>query len=342
MKIGDKMEKNPNLLRFEKFFRSDLEIKKKLLIELVPTHQDIYDEESLAEYIEKLIKNFHDIKSKLLTTIDDFTLGGEEAKQVINENFQKMEEKLLYSRREYDNLKKLYEECCSNLDDKIIDEVKKEFCGYKLFRGSVYNLLKESNSINEMLHIIHASITNNENYYSSLPKLAQKENNLKEPITFYGIETDLGKYIFDSFPPELNCGITSVVALEECVLMMVRDVGHALQIEINVDENEEVWIQYFIPKVCNVEMVNQLKGINKIKDDSKGAKGLIRTTKEQLTTDLYELIAHVPKDADMVIEPIYFPERQLSTVQQTQPMSQTFPNFVYENLDEMEEKGKAM
>ena len=41
---------------------------------------------------------------------------------------------------------------------------------------------------------------------------------------------------------------------------MARDLGHALTIEIEI-ENTKAHVSYFILKVCNIDMINNLKRI---------------------------------------------------------------------------------
>lgn len=49
-----------------------------------------------------------------------------------------------------------------------------------------------------------------------------------------------------------------VAISERKLLMMVRDRGHALSIEITLN-GQNARLEYFIPKVCNVDMVNNLQ-----------------------------------------------------------------------------------
>lgn len=63
--------------------------------------------------------------------------------------------------------------------------------------------------------------------------------------------------------------------------MMLRDFGHATTLDINI-ENDEAWIEYFIPKVCNYLMVNELPGVRKVDKSSNWAKGTLRVKVSEL------------------------------------------------------------
>lgn len=92
-----------------------------------------------------------------------------------------------------------------------------------------------------------------------------------------------------------------VAISERKLLMMVRDRGHALSIEITLN-GQNARLEYFIPKVCNVDMVNNLPGINRVNEDSIGATGVVETPVEELPNVLFNFISKVPMDGDTVIQ----------------------------------------
>jgi hypothetical protein len=161
-------------------------------------------------------------------------------------------------------------------------------------------LIGEASSINEVLHIIHSSITNDNNLYQSLPKVGTKTNNEGYPVTLYGYKTDLSEKVLENFPKEMSCGTTDILSIGDKILMMVRDRGHALSIEASI-EGDNVIVKYFIPKICNVDMVNNLKGVYKINNQSTTATGLFVTTTGDFVGDIIDFISGVPMDTDMPI-----------------------------------------
>ena len=80
---------------------------------------------------------------------------------------------------------------------------------------------------------------------------------------------------------------------------MIRDRGHALTLDIDTT-NEKSFIKYFIPKICNLEMVEKLPGINKI--TKAGATGMFEISEEILPQNLFDFISKVPTDSDMIRE----------------------------------------
>ena len=183
----------------------------------------------------------------------------------------------------------------SNMNEKLVNEVGENCVGYKIFRGVD---LSKGKSLNEILHIVHQTVINNEKNLNSLPKLQEKVNNDGETITLYGSMNEVASIIFNNFPKELSCGITEIVSLSNNnVVIMVRDRGHALSIEIE-KENDKYYVKYFIPKINNVDMVNNLKGVRKVTDESKFTTGIFETNLENLPFNLVDFISKVPTDFD--------------------------------------------
>ena len=86
---------------------------------------------------------------------------------------------------------------------------------------------------------------------------------------------------------------------EKTLIMMVRDRGHALSIEVTLNK-DNARIEYFIPKICYVEMVNILPGVIIVIDDSIGTTGAIEVEVKDLPTALFNFISMVPTDMDIV------------------------------------------
>lgn len=71
--------------------------------------------------------------------------------------------------------------------------------------------------------------------------------------------------------------------------MMVRDKGHVLSIEITY-EDKDVVVEYFIPKLCNIDMVNVLPGVIKVNEDvpmNVGTTGRFVVSKKRITFDAW-------------------------------------------------------
>lgn len=193
---------------------------------------------------------------------------------------------------------KLYLEQFADMSQKMVENVKEAFWGHRLLGGNVETLAKKADSINELLHIFHSYVSNSDKILKALPVIATKQNTIEETITLYGEETELSKKLFEEFPVELDCDETDIVSMQDKILMMVRSRGHALTIDIDTTQ-EDVLVKYFIPKLCNREMIERLPGINKIGISENGATGLFQTSKEKLNQSLFDFIEQVPTDRDI-------------------------------------------
>jgi len=280
-----------NLKKMEMFLSNDLKIKK-ILYDLEPKESYKYNNDSCIEYGNKLYSAIDDIEFYMLQIANNFFPNEE---QYCKKYFTALKSELLKFGYDFNKLSNFYQVCLSNMREEFVNKVGENCVGYTMFNGVSFN---EAKSINELLHLMHQSIVNDETVLQSMPKLDVKNNDFGYPITFYGVEKKLSKKIYDNFPMNMDCGWTDIVSLENKIIMMVRDRGHALSIEIE-KENDKYYIKYFIPKICNVDMVNNLRGVTKVNSNSKYAVGIFQTTEENLPFQLYDFIDKVPMDSDM-------------------------------------------
>lgn len=294
---------NESLIKIQHLFEADNRIKKEMY-NLSPNSNQFTDEESISKYTDKLndslIYMFSELKSMAvdIASIKDVLLPKiEELEKTIRSNFY-------YCGFDFDKLKIFYKNFISDMKPEFINNVKKECVGYKMLKST--NPINSANTINEILHYIHSYVMNNENILQSIPVLAKKENNNNESITIRGSQTELFQKLFDAFPTNLDVGETEIVVLNERkALMMIRDRGHALTIEITIN-NDVARLEYFIPKICNIDMVNALPGVNKVNSKEIGTTGAIETNINTLNDGLFTFISNVPTDSDMIINPAMF------------------------------------
>ena len=288
------------LYDLEQFFNYNLQIKQMLSF-----YPEIYSKEDAIEYVDKTYKNLQDIKYmliKMITIIDQ----DEKIIQYINKLFAYYEKVLLNSHYNPQKLREFYRNCLSNMDPTLIHEINKEIKGYYLF-NDYHSFFYQSKTINELIHVLHQYITNNETFYQKIPIDSQKTNQYEGTITLYGHNTPIANAIYINMD-HINSSIIDILSLNNNhILMMARDLGHALTIEIEI-EKEKAHVKHFIPKVCNIDMVNHLKGITPIKANENSdignlyAKGSFEINTEDLIPNLLELMTNVPKDEDMFIK----------------------------------------
>lgn len=293
--------KKENLQALKNFFETDMKIKETL-ISLSPSELDDVNESSRIEYVDKLNKGLKTLKREFLSSIEKFKFEPE-VDNAISKYFEKAEENFLIGKYEPGICKELYSSQFSNMKVQFIEEVKKGCVGgYPIKENSkLVKLIQDANTANELLHAIHTYIANNNYILQGMPIISEKKNNIGENITLYGEENEIAQNIFDKFPLELDCGLTDIIALQNKVLMMVRDRGHALTIDMDTSRPNEIETRYFMPTLYNKEKVEKLPGINKSGITESGATGFFISSKDKITIDLFDFIEKVPTDADMVI-----------------------------------------
>lgn len=287
-------------MKLEQFFIVDARIKKELL-DLAPSIEYSYNEDALIKYYDKLYDGVRDIEVEVNTVLKD--MGIDYAIDKVNALFRVMKDSLVNTRLDYKSIENIYKVCLSNMKEETVNYIKANSVGYASM--SLNDLLSKCTSLNEVLHAIHSYVMNNENILESLPKLESKATKYDYPITLYGTKNEVSELIYNAFPTDSEVGHTDIVSLDKSnkILMMVRDLGHALTIEIDVNRTD-ITVRYHIPKLCNIEMINKLKGINKVNMDAdifSGANGMFVTTKEELVSDLFTFMSMVPMDSDMEI-----------------------------------------
>ena len=294
--------KMKNLEAMKEFFERDMKIKGTLM-SLAPTEADDYDELSRMEYVDKLEKGLDSLEYDTLASIKKFGFG-EELNNTIREYFANKKKSMAVGKYEAGICQKIYNSEFASMSENFIEEVKEGFVGYAFFSNpsKLPGFVKKAKTVNELLHSIHSSIVNNDEILESMPQMGTKRNTIEEPITLYGEENEVAEKIFKEFPLEMDCGITDIVSLKNKVLMMIRDRGHALTIDMDTTNPKEVEVKYFVTKLCNEEMIRKLPGINESSITKSGASGFFVSDKDKITKDLFDFIEKVPTDGDMVFD----------------------------------------
>jgi hypothetical protein len=260
-----------------------------------------YDEDTLEKYSRNVEDSLDYIFTELKCVATDvFGIESDVFKRICD--IEQYNKNAFYScGYDIEKFKTYYKNFISNMDSRFIDRVKEECVGYT---DNLTSAVEDANTVNELLHFMHSYIVNNDMILSSIPLVSEKQNNYKYPISYRGVNNPLFKKIFEDFPNELDCGWTDMVGItDKKLLMMVRDRGHALTIETTLLNDDKARIEYFVPKLCNVDMINALPGLsNKVDRNSVGASGVIEVPQEELSETLFNFISKVPTDNDIVFE----------------------------------------
>lgn len=288
---------NENYEKLDKFFKIDLKIKD-LILKTKP-NEKIYDTSGAIKYVDNLIKELDTIKDYFFWVIDTYNMSPY-LKDVINNSLNEYNEKLLNSNYDYDRLTRIYEECILKMTVGLEKELQKNLFGYNINRKEVESFEK-CKTINDYLHAFHFYIVNNEKIFHSMPVIDRKINKDDEPIILFGKENDLSRDLFNKYPVELGTGEVDILSFDDHLLMMIRDVGHALSVDSTI-ENDNIRVSYFVPKSCNIEKVNKLKGVTKLdpltSDMFSPTNGEFVCKKEDFTSEMIDFISNVPTDID--------------------------------------------
>ncbi len=289
---------NDNMIKLEHFFMVDKKIKEEMVAISPPT--DYLDTESLIKYTDKLYDSLNYIFIELRCVVKDLFMSN--GNKIFYERALFLEKltkkKFMECSIDIVKLKKFYQTFISNMSPEFVDTVKLECIGYAIHNCT--KSLSSVSSINELLHLLHSEIMNNDCFFRELPLIESKENDYNYPLRLRGNRNIFFESVFASFPTDLDCGYTDMIIVNDNkLIMMVRDRGHALSIEITI-RNDIARVEYFVPKLCNLDMINRLPGVNKVSTYSQvGATGCFEVNKNMLAPQLYNFISMVPTDDDI-------------------------------------------
>ncbi len=297
-----------NLKALKKFIKTDLSIKNDLL-QLAPNNADNFDEASKINYTDKLYQSLKYLEFDFKSSFEGFGLS-EAVNESLTEFFNKTREQLAIGNYKNTDCREIFQKNFSNMSKDFIENVKKTFVGYTSFNlGDLNSSIKDAKTVNELLHSCHSYVMNNKELLSSITKISEKQNKFNYPITLYGENTKPAEELFTKFPMDLDVGWTDIISLEDQIFMMVRDRGHALTIDIDTSK-DDYFIKYFVPKLCNEDMIKALPGINKDNISNNGASGSFICNNKEFTDKLFSFIEKVPTDNDM--PSIHLPYEQIS------------------------------
>ena len=294
--------------KLKHFFAVDYKIKKEIYDMAPPQYSDL---NSLVKYTNEFFKSLKYITTELEHITLDLFNSQEYYKTVKNLSNQ-VKMKFINCKLDIDSLTKFYKENISDMSKGFIDQVQENCIGYTVNRRPP---VSEAKTINELLHVLHATVVNSDLLLQQIPEIIHKDSYENEtgeivgPISLRGEKSQVFIDLFNNIPTNLFIGITDMVCVsEDQMIMMVRDRGHALTIEINIEGNK-ARIEYFIPNITNMEMVKLVPGLLSINDNKEGtqrnlecATGALEIDVKDLNNSIYDLISKVPTDRDIVYQ----------------------------------------
>lgn len=291
-----------NIDKIEQFFNDDIDIKN-LMYEAVYNDNNGYSIEEVtkySDYLEKVLKySFEKLSEMIYLSSYYYESERENNLKDLQKKFKVFQKDLAKCGLNIDKLKSFYEKNICSMREEYINRINNTIYAYG---GGNSKIIEEAGSINEILHAIHHQMTNNECIYKGIPKVSEKYKERGFEISLYGKNiSPLAESIFDKLSPEELIEGADILSLNNKVLMFMRGTGHALSVEINpskVNPNE-VEVDYFIPKVCNIEKVNELPGVRRVDRIASQTKGAFNIIQEQAADYITNFVKKVPTDRDL-------------------------------------------
>ena len=294
-------KENPKIdsFDFERFFDLDLDVKKTI----ENSNPMKYNMDGV-EMEEQLLKNLEKCERSLNSILRMNGLGAVDVD--IDAIVQNIEEKIKDCNCDPKKLQKVYEEYFLSLNGDLENQLEKNIGGWSINNtNSLNTILDNTKSLNEVLHCLHFYTMNSETVYQASNVLDERTDGGN--IILRGNDNALARQIYEQVNG-LDSSQVDIIGTDNKVLIMVRDYGHALTICIE-QEGDQYRVTYNIPKVTNVDLVNQLPGVKKVDSTSAtmldGTEGWNTTNGEfvikgdDVSNQIINFIKQVPTDLDM-------------------------------------------
>ena len=189
---------------------------------------------------------------------------------------------------------------------------------------SIQELIHDSHSFNELLHLTHSYVMNNDELRDAL-ELWSDSNNEGHYIRGLGRRNEIAEGIYQKFLEAWRLGddyaregwrhkapiAVDIVLAGNILHIVVRDYGHSLNLVMNTvpDQQDNILIQYHMSKVPNEAMVYQLPGISTVRRTY--ASGQWLASSKNLGDEIINFVKQVPTDIDSPIaQAILHPENK--------------------------------
>ena len=291
-----------NVEKIEQFFKDDIDIKN-LMYEAAYNDNYGYSTESItqySDYIEKVLK-YSEEKLREMVYLSSYMYESERENNLrdLQKKFKEFQKELAKCGLNIDKLKNFCEKNICSMSEKYINDINSTIYAYG---GCGLSIFDQAQSLNEMLHGLHHQMTNNEFIYKGIPKVQEKYKYQGFEISLYGKDiTPLAESIFDKLSPEEFSEGADIFSMNNKILMLMRGSGHALSVEINPSRinPKEVEVDYFIPKVCNVEKVNLLPGVRQVDRIATQTRGAFNVDQSLAADLVVDFVKKVPTDKDL-------------------------------------------
>ena len=288
-----------------RFFDKDVAMKKELS-DLMPDVQYVGDRDYATKVSDRLYDGVRDLKMMLFGAAGPFL--SDEDRQYINDWARNAQTKIAEAGLDLQKLHKAYMDTIGNMSPEFVKSVNENVFGYAL-DPSQGCPITQAKTFNEILHRMHVILERNNYMHERFPQ----SHDISENLTVFGEQTQLTKQLesslalmFDTANPRRAAGPISIISVNDnSALIMIRDMGHATTIKVERENDGNIYLNYFIPKITNDDMVQQLPGLQSIAQtdgQSTYAVGTIATDATRLGIDTLELVYNIPTDSFFVCQ----------------------------------------
>lgn len=276
------------------FFDYDMKIKN-LIVSLNEGLNFLRTSEDLVEYEDNMQKSLEEIEYYLYCMTNKFRKyrlrDFQSFLTIIKEEFKK-------SCGDFRKIEDFYNRRIALMREEFYKSVGESYSGFALFSGPG-NIPPVS--INEYLHDLHMDVMNSNYTFTNAP-LIENEILSNSPVHLRGKTDERVLVLATSLAnSNLNSRQIDVLNLSNKILIMARDYGHATTIEIKFERGMAV-INYFIPKVTNYQLANELPGLtNKVTPETKFIRGVFEVPENELAYKISLFIKEIPTDDDLTL-----------------------------------------
>lgn len=281
-----------------KFFSKDLEMKEAMY-KMAPDTR--YTGASHAERIsDELYYGIRDLKTDLLSAAGPFLSEAEKA--YVHQWAHEAQMKVAEAGLDIGKLQKAYRETISDMRPQFVRDVNSQVFGYSTEIDTACPI-SNAKTFNEILHRVHLYMERNSYLHEQFPQT----HNVSQDVTVLGEPTALTRQLESSLAPLCDidnirhAGEIAIISINEnSALAMFRDIGHSTTFKIDRTEDGQCTLSYYIPKVTNKDMVQQLPGFQSMQDGggrtSSVATGSITIDDRYIGVAAMTLAYNIPSD----------------------------------------------
>lgn len=264
---------------------------KNVLYDMAFDKKYLNDEEYLVKYSDKFYGQFLSLKNLLLKMAD---LYFKSDYVYVSSYLNKLESLLISYGADILKINAFYKNYLYDMSPDFVLKVNQNCKGYYICPEINITSAK---TINEIIHYMHSYVINSDIILQSIPVVIGEEVEYEKKYYLRGCDTLMGRTLYNNIPVFLKNTIFDIVSYDDdnCIIM-ARNIGHALSIELH-RENGKYFVKYFIPKICDLNMVRNLPGVTSVSENSNYARGQFYINENDFPFELYQFIERVPTDA---------------------------------------------